>query len=121
LRLEEVSERVLRAARQIADVRRDGGRNAWLDLAGVEYYAVGRMAELRRVAPASDELPMKVVGRRQWRGGLVASAGLLELALRLRDGKPFIPKGVHRFASFEESDVWFLTMLTRLQKHAPRS
>lgn len=64
---------------------------------------------------------MKVVGRRQWRGGLAATAGLLELALRLRGDKPFVPKGVHRFASFEESDAWSLTMLTRPRKHAPRS
>lgn len=64
---------------------------------------------------------MKVVGRRQWRSGLAAAAGLLDLALRLRGNKPFIPKGVHRFASFEESDAWFLTMLTRPRKPAPRS
>jgi hypothetical protein len=65
---------------------------------------------------------MKVVGRRRWRGGLASAAGLLELALRLRGDKPFIPKGVHRFASFEESDAWSLTMLTRRRrKRAPRS
>jgi len=64
---------------------------------------------------------MKVVGRRTWRGGLAATAGLLELALKLRGDKPFVPKGVHRFASFEESDAWFLTMLTRAQKPVRRS
>ena len=64
---------------------------------------------------------MKVVGRRQWRGGLAASANLLELALRLRGSKPFVPKGVYRFASFEESDAWSLMMLTRPRKPAPRS
>lgn len=64
---------------------------------------------------------MKVVGRRRWSGGLAGAAGLLELALRLRGDKPFIPKGVHRFATFEESDAWSLTMLTRPRKHAPRS
>ena len=62
------------------------------------------------------ELPMKVVGRRRWATGLVASAPLLELALQLRGGKPFLPKGVHRFRSFEESDEWTLRMLTRLPK-----
>ena len=75
----------------------------------------------RRAPLPSDVLARKVVGRRRWRGGLTATAGLLELALRLRGDKPFIPKGVHRFASFEESDAWSLKMLTRLQKHAPRS
>jgi len=64
---------------------------------------------------------MKVVGRRRWRTGLVPAAGLLELAVRLRGDKPFIPKGVHRFARFEESDAWSLTMLTRPRKHARRS
>ena len=64
---------------------------------------------------------MKVVGQRRWRGGLAEAAGLLELALQLRGDKPFVPKGVHRFASFEESDAWFLTMLTRPRKHARRS
>ena len=78
------------------------------------------MVDSRRAA-AVDELPTRVVGRRQWRGGLVAAAGLLDLALRLRGDKPFIPKGVHRFASFEESDAWSLTMLTRLRKPARRS
>ena len=75
----------------------------------------------RRAAPPRDVLRMKVVGRRSWRCGLAAAAGLLDLALRLRGDKPFIPKGVHRFASFEESDAWSLTMLTRPRKHAPRS
>jgi hypothetical protein len=64
---------------------------------------------------------MRVVGRRTWRGGLAASASLLELALKLRGDKPFVPKGVHRFATFEESDAWSLTMLTRPRKPARRS
>ena len=64
---------------------------------------------------------MKVVGRREWRRGLPAAAGLLELALKLRGDKPFVPKGVYRFASFDESDEWSLKMLTRPRKHARRS
>jgi hypothetical protein len=79
------------------------------------------MVDSGRAALSSEELPMKVVGRREWQGGLAAAAGLLDLAVRLRGDKPFIPKGVHRFASFEESDTWFLTMLTRPRKHVPRS
>ena len=72
-------------------------------------------------APASNQLPTKVVGRRRLRGGLTAAAGLLELAVQLRGDKPFIPKGVHRFASFEESDAWSLTMLTRPRNPGRRS
>ncbi len=64
---------------------------------------------------------MKVVGRRRWARGLAAAGGLLDLALRLRGDKPFVPKGVHRFTSFEESDAWSLKMLTRSRKHARRS
>ena len=67
------------------------------------------------------ELPMKVVGRRRWGRGLAATAPLLRLNLRLRGGKPFLPKGVHRFRSFEESEEWTLTMLTRPPKPGRRS
>jgi hypothetical protein len=64
---------------------------------------------------------MKIVGRRHLQGGLVAAAGLLALAVQLRGDKPFVPVGVYRFASCEESDAWSLTMLTRPRKHARRS
>ena len=64
---------------------------------------------------------MRVVGRRTTGRGLVATAPLLRLAVELRGGKPFLPRGVHRFRSFEESEEWTLTMLTRPSKPAPRS
>jgi hypothetical protein len=73
-----------------------------------------------RVISDSDrdglELPMKVVGRRRWALGLSASAPLLRLVLQLRGKRPFLPKGVHRFRSFEESEEWTLRMLTRPPK-----
>ena len=74
--------------------------------------------EMGKVITERDtaELPMKVVGRRRWAPGLVASAPLLKLALQLRGRKPFLPKGVHRFRSFEESEEWTLRMLARLPK-----
>ena len=78
------------------------------------------MVDPRQAASTSDALPTKVVGRRGGRGGPPAAADLLELGVRLRGDKPFIPKGVHRFASFEESDAWSLMMLTRPRKRAPR-
>jgi hypothetical protein len=63
---------------------------------------------------------MKTVGRRQpSRGGLVAAAPLLDLVIDLRRGRPFIPKGVHRFQSFEESAAWSLEMMAR-SKPGPR-
>jgi hypothetical protein len=79
--------------------------------------------DMSRGGAARDdvELPMKVVGRRQWGKGIVATAPLLRLTLRLRGDKPFLPRGVYRFRSFEESDEWTLRMLTRPPKPGPRS
>lgn len=57
---------------------------------------------------------MVVLGRRApSRGGLVAAAALLELVVRLRGNRPFIPKGLHRFNSFEESNAWSIRMMAR--------
>jgi hypothetical protein len=72
-------------------------------------------------AREADSLPTKVVGKRQWGKGLAASAPLLRLTLGLRRDKPFLPRGVYRFHSFQESDEWILKMLTRPRKPGPRS
>lgn len=57
---------------------------------------------------------IKTVGRRRRsRGGLVAAAPLLDLVIELRRDKPFIPKGVHRFHTFEDSATWSLQMMAR--------
>jgi len=62
---------------------------------------------------------MKVVGRRKpGRGGVVAAAGFLDLVIALRGNKPYIPKGVHRFRTVEESRAWTLKMLTRPRKQS---
>jgi hypothetical protein len=63
-----------------------------------------------------DTLPTKVVGRRRWGRGFPAAAPLLRLNLKLRGDKPFLPRGVYRFRSFEECDEWTLSMLTRLRQ-----
>jgi hypothetical protein len=65
---------------------------------------------------------MKVLGRRRpsARRDLVSAAPLLELAVRLRAGKPLIPPGLHRFRSFEEADEWSLTMMTRSNREHRR-
>ena len=58
--------------------------------------------------------PTKVLGRRRpGKGGLDSANGFLKLVISLRNGKPFIPRGVHRFRSHEEKDAWTLRMLTR--------
>ena len=61
---------------------------------------------------------VKVVGRRRLGRGLSAAAPLLRLVVGLRGSKPFLPRGVHRFRSFEESEEWTLRMLTRPSKPA---
>ena len=77
---------------------------------------------MKPAAAAEDRtLDMKVVGRRRWGRGLVATAPLLRLNLKLRGSKPFVPRGVYRFTSFEESARWTLRMLTRPPRPGRRS
>ncbi len=65
---------------------------------------------------------MKILGRRRpSTGGLTAAAPFLDLVLRLRGAKPFIPKGLHRFKSFEESEEWSMAMMARPPKPGRRS
>lgn len=64
-----------------------------------------------------SELKMKIVGRRTKRkSGLEAADALQRLMIELRGDKPFIPKGVYRFKTFEEAQVWSLKMMTRRPK-----
>jgi hypothetical protein len=68
-----------------------------------------------------DDAPepgMKIVGRRRL-GGLLAAAPFLELVIRLRGQKPFIPRGVHRFRTFEESEEWLTRMMARPSRPGP--
>jgi hypothetical protein len=40
--------------------------------------------------------------------------------LYLRGSKPFVPRGVHRFSSFEESQAWSMRMMARSSRdHRP--
>jgi hypothetical protein len=58
-------------------------------------------------------IKMKTVGRRHPGCGLVHTNALLHLVVRLRGHRPFIPKGVHRFRSFEEAQQWSIQMQAR--------
>jgi hypothetical protein len=59
-------------------------------------------------------MTMKVVGRQgEPKGGLAAMDGFFKMVIGLRGSKPFLPKGVHRFRSFDEADEWKLRMITR--------
>jgi hypothetical protein len=61
-----------------------------------------------------QELPMKVVGRKgKPKVNLETANGFLKLMIALRGKRPFIPKGVWRFKTFEEADAWTLRMITR--------
>jgi len=52
----------------------------------------------------------KHLGRQAAASGLQQANVLLHLVLRLRSGRPFIPKGVHRFCSYEEAQQWSIRM-----------
>jgi hypothetical protein len=71
---------------------------------------------------AVAESSVKVLGRRTpSSGGLLAAAPFLDLAIRLRGDRPFIPRGVHRFHSFEESAEWSIRMMARRPKPGLRA
>jgi hypothetical protein len=62
----------------------------------------------------SQQLPMKVVGRKgRPQVNVVAIDSLQRLANEPRNGRPFMPKGVWRFKTHEEPDAWRMKMLTR--------
>ncbi len=57
---------------------------------------------------------MKTVGKRKSsRGNIVRADNLQKLAIALRRNKPFHPKGVFRFATFEEKEKWNLKIMSR--------
>ncbi|MDP0501249.1 MAG: hypothetical protein Q7P63_14240 [Verrucomicrobiota bacterium JB022] len=57
---------------------------------------------------------MKVVGKRQPApGNLENWDALQKLAISLRGNKPFHPRGVFRFKTWEEKAAWDLKMMGR--------
>ncbi len=57
---------------------------------------------------------MKMIGRRKpTKASVLNIDGMQRLANTLRGSRPFIPKGVWRFKTFEEADAWSLRMMTR--------
>ena len=69
------------------------------------------------VAAMNADPKVRVVGKRKPSnynsGGLKAGDNLLRLLRDLRGNRPFVPHGVYRFKSHEESDAWMMKMLTR--------
>ena len=69
---------------------------------------------LLSIVQSSHELPMKVIGRKgKPTVNLEIANDFLKLMRTLRGVRPFIPKGVWRFKTFEEADAWTLRMITR--------
>ena len=65
---------------------------------------------------------IKILGRRTaHETGLPAAAKFLDMVIALRGDKPFIPRGVHRFSSFEESQAWSIRMMARRRNRGRRS
>ena len=63
---------------------------------------------------------MKVIGRRVSRkNGIQSAEAFLDMVIALRGDKPFIPKGVHRFSEFEESQEWSIRMMGRRNPDRP--
>ena len=57
---------------------------------------------------------MKVVGRQgKPKVNALTFDPMQRMVNVLRRGRPFVPKGVWRFKSFEEADKWMMEMLTR--------
>lgn len=58
-------------------------------------------------------MAVKIVGRKKAARGWQEANRLLKLVIRLRGDKPFMPRGVYRFKTFEEAQEWSLKMMTR--------
>ncbi len=57
---------------------------------------------------------MKVVGRKgKTKFDILAIEPMQHAMIEMRRGRPFMPKGVWRFKSFEEAEQWRIKMLAR--------
>ena len=85
------------------------------------------MVKLIRMSPVDNSVMLhpetvKILGRRTaHETGLPAAAKFLDMVIALRGDKPFIPRGVHRFSTFEESQEWSIRMMARRRNPDPRS
>jgi hypothetical protein len=94
-------------------VARRHGHRVHLIPGEVDYKRAGGLEPGGAAATGNETPEMKVVGRNaRGRAGLAGADAMRRLANELRQGKPFMPKGVFRFKTFEEADAWKLQMLT---------
>jgi hypothetical protein len=64
---------------------------------------------------------MKTVGKRIPAKGIEASAAFLQLVVDLRGNKPFVPKGVYRYKTFEEAQKAMFDFVTRRPENSADS
>ena len=65
-----------------------------------------------------DNTKVKIIGKQIiGKRDLTNAEGFLELVIALRGTKRFLPKGIYRFTSFEESQKWTMNMLIRSANH----
>ncbi len=64
----------------------------------------------------SEEVTMKVVGKRKYTTPTNDAFVLQETMLDFRRGRGFIPKGVYKFKTFEEAQQW---MTDQIVKNSP--
>lgn len=69
-----------------------------------------------------DRLPFKVVGRRREGSSTLDAARILQETLRgLRGGAGLAPRGLYRFSTFEEAQVWMRSQTERPSDAADRA
>lgn len=89
-------------------------------MVGKKFRALSRYSGLVIMKDNMDS--PKVCGKRSFARGLGVEAndGFFRLVLSLRGEKPFIPRGLFRFKSFEESDAWLVRVMSRTSKRDRR-
>lgn len=64
---------------------------------------------------------MRVVGRRRLDGASLEDQGrLARTAALLRGTGALVPRGIYRFASFDEAERWMIEMIRRTHAHRNR-
>jgi hypothetical protein len=74
-----------------------------------------------RVERWCDNTPMRTVGSRTTAGGTLADQrALVRTASALRGTPWLVPRGVYRFASFDEAETWMSETMRRTHAHLSR-
>lgn len=64
---------------------------------------------------------IKTIGRRiKALSSLENANNFLKTIIELRRGRPFLPRGVYRFKTFEEAQDWSIKMMTKHTQEPPQ-